>query len=34
MEKDSLIQPIIPDTALPRWVRILNELVKEAKAEH
>jgi hypothetical protein len=32
MEKDSLAEAI-PENAMPRWVRILNELVKEAKAE-
>jgi len=32
MKKEGLIQPIIPLNALPKWVRILNALVEEARA--
>lgn len=28
--KKNIVRPIIPENALPRWVRILNEMLKEA----
>ena len=31
MKKETLIKPIIPESALPRWVRILNEMLREAR---
>jgi len=31
--KNSEEKPMIPAGVLPRWIKILNELVKEAKFE-